>query len=284
MANVNGHGDVNGNSNGGVMGDYRKFAYKGANFRILCDRFDLVTAEIVRLRGVLEEYIARHPGFEIALTPIDLLDDAPEIAQRMARAAKLVGVGPMAAVAGTVAQMSAEAAGDAEAIVENGGDVFLSLARTVTVGLYAGPGPLSDSLAFSIPPESMPLAVCSSSGVMGHSMSLGKCDLACVVSPNASLADAAATQAANLVKTPEDIEPTLERISAIEGVSGVLLVQGDQIGVAGDLPPLVRNRDAELGRKVTRDANGMAIGNRQLAIGDGEDKGEDKDQTAEPHD
>ena len=236
-------------------GPYRRFAHKGANFRILCDRFDAVTARIVRLRTVLEEYIARHGEFASSLTPVELLADAPEIARRMADAAGIVGVGPMAAVAGTVAQMSAQAAGDAEAIVENGGDIFLAARRPVTVGLYAGNGPLSDSLALSIPPEAMPLAVCSSSGVMGHSLSLGKCDLACVVSRNASLADAAATHAANLVRTPADIEPALEQIIGIAGIDGVLLVQGDQIGMAGDLPPIVRNRDAELGQKITRDPN-----------------------------
>jgi len=232
---------------------YRRFAHKGANFRILCERFEAVTDEIVRLRSVLEEYIARHGEFASSLTPVELLADAPEIARRMTGAARKVGVGPMAAVAGTVAQMSAEAAGDAEAIVENGGDVFLAAQRAVTVGLYAGQGPLSDSLALSIPPEAMPLAVCSSSGVMGHSLSLGKCDLASVVSRDASLADAAATGAANLVKTSDDIEAALEQIAGIEGIDGVLLVRDDRIGVAGDLPPLVRNRDAELGQKVTRD-------------------------------
>jgi len=232
---------------------YRRFAHKGANFRILCDRFEAVTDEIVRLRTVLEEYIARHGEFASSLAPVELLADAPEIARRMAAAAGTVGVGPMAAVAGTVAQMSAETAGDAEAIVENGGDIFLAARRTVTVGLYAGQGLLGDSLALSVPPEAMPLAVCSSSGVMGHSLSLGKCDLACVVSRNASLADAAATSAANLVKTPDDIEAALEHIAGIDGVDGVLIVRGERIGMAGDLPPLVRNRDAELGQKVTRD-------------------------------
>ena len=232
---------------------YRSFAHKGANFRILCDRFDAVTDEIVRLRSVLEEYIARHGEFASSLEPVELLNDAPEIARRMAEASRTVGVGPMAAVAGTVAQMSAEAAGDDEAIVENGGDVFLAAKRGVTVGLYAGHGLLGDSLALSIPPEAMPLAVCSSSGVMGHSLSLGKCDLACVVSHNASLADAAATHAANLVRTPDDIESALDHITGIDGVDGALMVQGDRIGMAGDLPALVRNRDAELGRKVTRD-------------------------------
>jgi len=237
---------------------YRRFAHKGANFRILCDRFEAVTDEIVRLRAVLEEYIARHGEFASSLEPIRLLDDAPEIARRMAEAAQTVGVGPLAAVAGTVAQMSAQAAlaaGAAEAIVENGGDIYLAATqrRTVIVGLYAGDGPLSDTLALSVPPERMPLGVCSSSGVMGHSLSLGKCDLACVVAPNASLADAAATHAANLVRTPDDIDAALERIAAIDGVDGVLIVRGDRIGMAGDLPQIVRNRDAELGRKVTRD-------------------------------
>jgi 5,10-methylenetetrahydrofolate reductase len=65
--------------------------------------------------------------------------------------------------------------------------------------------------------------------------------------------DAAATHAANLVKSPDDIQAALGQIAGIEGIDGVLLVRGDRIGMAGDLPPLVRNRDAELGQKVTRD-------------------------------
>jgi len=66
-------------------------------------------------------------------------------------------------------------------------------------------------------------------------------------------ADPNPKHAANLVKTPDDIEAALERIAAIDGVDGVLIVWGDRIGLAGDLPPVVRNRDAELGEKVTRD-------------------------------
>jgi len=71
-------------------------------------------------------------------------------------------------------------------------------------------------------------------------MSLGRCDLATVVAKDAALADAAATQAANLVRTPEDIDPALERIMAIRDVSGVLIVQDDRIGLAGRLPQLVK--------------------------------------------
>lgn len=237
------------------MRTYERFAHKGANFRIACDRVDVVTRQIVRQRDVLERYLARHGEFGRSLTPVAPLDDAPDVARRMARAAEAVGVGPMAAVAGTMAQLAAQAAlddGANEAIVENGGDLFVACKDQLVVGLYAGAGPLADRLALAVEPGDTPLAICSSSGRMGHSMSLGDCDLATVVARDASLADAAATRAANLVRTPDDIDAALETIGAIDGVDGVLLVKADRIGLTGRLPALVRNRDAELALKVTR--------------------------------
>jgi ApbE superfamily uncharacterized protein (UPF0280 family) len=75
---------------------------------------------------------------------------------------------------------------------------------------------------------------------MGHSKSLGKCDLATVVAQDAALADAAATQAANLVKDVEDVNPALERIAAIEDIKGVLIVKNNRVGLAGKLPPLIK--------------------------------------------
>ena len=235
---------------------YRRFAHKGANFRICCGCFAAVTEEIVRRRAVLEAYIEAHADFAASLGPVGVAADAPDVARRMARAAEAVGVGPMAAVAGTMAQLAAEAgirAGADEAIVENGGDVFLICRKAVVVGLYAGGSALGGQLAFAVEPAETPLAVCSSSGRMGHSLSLGDCDLATVVARDGSLADAAATRAANLVAAPDDIDAALARIAAIEGVSGVLLVRGDRVGLAGRLPPLVRSREPDLLLKVTRD-------------------------------
>ena len=235
---------------------YERFAHKGANFRISCDRLDVVTRQIVRQRSILERYLARHAEFGQSLSPVAPLPDAPEVARRMARAAAATGVGPMAAVAGTMAQLAAEAAiddGADEAIVENGGDMFLVCRQEVIVGLYPGPGPLADTLALAVEPNATPMAICSSSGTMGHSVSFGQCDLATVVARDAALADAAATLAANRVKTPDDLGPALQRILAIDGVDGILLVKTDRLALAGQLPPLVRNRDAELTVKVTRD-------------------------------
>jgi ApbE superfamily uncharacterized protein (UPF0280 family) len=235
---------------------YQRFAFRGANFRICSDRVHVVQAEIRRQRRALQQYIDRHAVFGESLEPVPAGEDAPLVAQRMAAAAAAVGVGPMAAVAGTMAQLAGEAAiedGADEVIVENGGDIYLASPRSVVVGLYAGDSPLIDRLALAIGPQQMPMALCSSSSRMGHSLSFGACDLATVASHNASLADAAATQAANLVKTADDLDDTLEEIGAIEGIDGVLLVHGDHIGLIGRLGELVPNRDVQLRVKVTRD-------------------------------
>ncbi|MBP7051525.1 MAG: UPF0280 family protein [Phycisphaerae bacterium] len=222
---------------------YRTFTYKETVLRICCDRFDAVTAEIVRQRHILEDYIRRHPEFQRSLVPLGLHEDAPEIARHMTWAAELVGVGPMAAVAGAMAQWSAKAAlaaGAPEAIVDNGGDIYLLAVEPVIVSLGTGATPLADRLAFRIEPDQTPLAVCSSSGKMGPSMSLGQCDLATIVAKDAALADAAATQAANLVRTIADVDAALEQIMTIQGIAGVLIVQDDRIGLAGHLPTLVK--------------------------------------------
>jgi ApbE superfamily uncharacterized protein (UPF0280 family) len=222
---------------------YRTFTHREAVFRICCSQFDAVTAQIVHQRRVLEDYINRHPEFRHSFEPIELRTDAPEIALRMARAAGLVGVGPMAAVAGAMAQCAAEAAigaGAVEAIVENGGDIYLQAAEPVIIGLGTVTAELAGQLAFSLQPRDTPISICSSSGQMGHSESRGRCDLATVVSKDAALADAAATQAANLVMTVKDVDSALKRIASIEGIEGVVIIQNDRVGLAGQLPPLVK--------------------------------------------
>jgi ApbE superfamily uncharacterized protein (UPF0280 family) len=146
-------------------------------------------------------------------------------------------------VAGAMAQLGAEAAlsaGAEEAIVDNGGDIYLKAVEPVFVALGTGTAKLADRLAFSVEPDETPLSICSSSGRMGHSMSLGLCDLATIVAKDAALADAAATQAGNLVKTVEDVDAALEKIMCIEGINGVLLVKDDRIGLAGHLPRLTK--------------------------------------------
>ena len=222
---------------------YRTFTHKEAVFRISCSEFDAAVSEILRQRRILEEYIERHTDFRLSLEPLELLCDAPEVAKRMARAAELVGVGPMAAVAGAMAQCAAEAgigAGASEAIVENGGDIYIKAAEPVIIALVTGAEKPANSLGLALEPSDTPISICSSSGKMGHSKSLGRCDLAAVIACDAAVADAAATHGANLVSSIEDVDLALESIVGIEGVDGAIIVQGDRVGLAGKIPPLVK--------------------------------------------
>jgi ApbE superfamily uncharacterized protein (UPF0280 family) len=232
---------------------YRVFSHHGARYRISSPESAFIIEEIKRLRAELEAYITTDPAFRNSLVPVDVPPQAPPVAHAMAEAARAAGVGPMAAVAGAFAEAAARcalAAGAEEAIVDNGGDIFLASPRPVVTGVYAAGNPLSGQLAFLIKPEEMPIALCASSGVMGHSLSLGKCDLAVVASANAALADAAATLAANLVSTPADVEHALDTVGGIPGVSGVFILMGDAVGMTGRLPELVKHADPILPKKI----------------------------------
>ncbi|NLX18300.1 MAG: UPF0280 family protein [Desulfobulbus sp.] len=235
---------------------FRAFSWKETNLRVACTEFELVTHTVVEERRKLERYLARHPEFLTALTPVEPLPDAPELVRRMATASRLTGVGPMAAVAGALAQRGAEAAmavGCQEAIVENGGDIFLYSDREVTIGLFAGDSVISGSLAFRIDPADLPMALCSSSSQMGHSLSFGQCDLATVAARDGALADAAVTLVCNRIQHEQDLVPVLDEVGSIPGIDGILAIKNGKIGLWGHLPQLVRHRDTSTRRKITRD-------------------------------
>lgn len=236
--------------------EFRRFAWKDTNVRIHA-RSDLEAwHELVRQRRQLEAYLAGDTLFKTALKPVSLQPNAPEVAQRMHAASVRTGVGPMAAVAGTLAQFAAEEASriaGGDVIVENGGDLFVKVERPVRVGLFTGAGRLGGRLAFLVQPCISPVAVCSSSSRMGHSVSFGACDLATVVAPDAALADAAATLLCNSVRSRADLEVALERVVGIPGIRGALAVVGEALGIKGNLPKLVPGASADTTRKITRD-------------------------------
>lgn len=239
-----------------VKREYKLFSYKGANYRICSESYDLIVTELKRLRAELEIYLESHPAFLHALTPLACKPYAPPVAQIMAQAGRACGVGPMAAVAGAFAALAAQkaiAAGAREVIIENGGDIFALASRPVIIGIFTGNTALGSRIAFKLQPQDMPLAVCSSSSRMGHSLSLGDCDLATVVAKDASLADAAATLACNLVKKTSDLPKALDQILAIQGVLGALLVKENHVGLRGWLPELIPNHDRSLLQKITAD-------------------------------
>jgi uncharacterized protein len=198
---------------------------------------------IIQERQQLEAYIAGHPAFLTTLAPWPEDPFAPPVVRDMIAAAAPAGVGPMAAVAGALAARVGPrlAAWSPEVIVENGGDIFLAIERPAAVALFAGASPLSRRVGLSLDPALSPLGVCTSSGTVGHSLSFGRADAACVLAPNAALADAVATALGNRVQTPDSIAPALEWVASLPGVLGAVIIVGEKLGAWGrvELVPLI---------------------------------------------
>jgi len=192
---------------------------------------------VIKQRTLLEAYIEKHPGFVTALEPFAVGIDAPLIVKEMAEASAKFGVGPMAAVAGAIAEFVGKELlkYSSEIIVENGGDIFLRLKHTRRIGIYAGSSLLSGKIALEIKPQDTPLGVCTSSGTVGHSLSFGKADAAIVLSPSAALADAAATAVGNLVKTAEDMPRAIEFVRKVAGITGIAVIIGDKMAAWGKI-------------------------------------------------
>ena len=187
------------------------------------------------VRREIQRYIHSDAEFLAAMEPYEVHPDAPSVVREMAEAARKAGVGPMAAVAGAVAEYVGRALLEAsdEVIVENGGDIFLKTDTARTMGIYAGMSKLSNRVGIEIEPAQTPMGICTSSGTVGHSTSFGRADAAVVLAPSTALADAVATEVGNRVKEAEDIRPGIDFAREVEGVEGVVIIVGDRLGAAG---------------------------------------------------
>jgi hypothetical protein len=233
--------------------DYRERAYRGlvagkglVSFQVQVKETDLfIQAQrelqekarhsVLRYRYQIETYLQQHPEFFHSLAPLNGDEFAPPLVKEMLRAAKTAGVGPMAAVAGAMAEFVGRdlLSESPEVIVENGGDIFIRAAREVKIAIFAGSSPLSLRVGLIISEAAEGMGVCTSSGTVGPSLSFGKADAACILAPSAALADAAATAVGNVVQSPGDLEAGLKKAREIEGVTGAVLVLGDKLGAWG---------------------------------------------------
>jgi ApbE superfamily uncharacterized protein (UPF0280 family) len=192
---------------------------------------------VLKYRNALERYIERHPSFITSQEFFPVEEDAPRIVKTMSESAVEVGVGPMASVAGAIAESVGNEllAYSPEIIVENGGDIYLKSLKRRLIGIYAGKSPLTGKIGLEIDNEATPLGICTSSGTVGHSLSYGRADAVIVLSKSAALADAAATAIGNLIKQPADIPKGIEFAKGIDGVLGVVVIEDDKIGLWGEV-------------------------------------------------
>jgi len=193
---------------------------------------------VIRHRRELKEYIAQHSEFRTSTGPLPCDEQARPVIRMMQAASQKTGVGPMAAVAGAIAQVVGEdlLKVSSEIVVENGGDVFISSCRPRVASIFAGDSPLSQRVGIRLKGSQLPLGICTSAGSVGPSYSGGNADAVVVVARDTALADAAATAAGNLVESKRDIKRALEFAMGLDScVIGIVVIIGDHIGARGDI-------------------------------------------------
>ncbi|WP_333664225.1 UPF0280 family protein [Desulfobacter postgatei] len=207
------------------------------NIQADSDLSEQAVRSILKHRQYIENHIARSPRFAHSLTPLPDPGIAPKIISEMTMAAKTAGVGPMAAVAGAVAQSVGRdlLQCSSNLLVENGGDIFIKSDTHTVFTIYAGSSPLSMKTGIKVGRRPVSFAMCTSSGTVGHSKSFGKADAVSVLADCCALADAAATAICNQVQTPKDIEKAIAAGRRMSGVQGLVIILGKHIGLWGGL-------------------------------------------------
>jgi ApbE superfamily uncharacterized protein (UPF0280 family) len=222
------------------------FNYKDSQCTLIADQqvgIKVAQEAIKRNRQQLEEYTFFYPKFLWTLEPFPV-PELPLVAKLMAQAAEKANVGPMAAVAGVLADLAVADMidkGCKVAVVENGGEVSVVSNMPVDVAVAAGDEPLSRHFGFRL--TEFPVGLATSSGRFSHALSFGDAEAVTVFCKNAGLADAAATAVCNVVKG-EDINAAIERgieaAKAIQGVEGVMIIYTGCVGAWGKIPQIIK--------------------------------------------
>jgi ApbE superfamily uncharacterized protein (UPF0280 family) len=206
-----------------------------------------VAIESIKLhRRRLEKYVISNSNLLYTLRPLAVPNDAPRIVRIMGESTRPLNIGPMAAVAGAMADLAVESmlSLDVEvAIVENGGEISAFSRRRFHIGLYAGMADLSLKIGFQIDPSKHPIGVGTSSGTVGTAFSFGEADAATVFANTAALADAAATAICNEVRgsdVTESIQRGLNFAKTLDFIRGAIIIRGGFAGVVGQIPRIVQ--------------------------------------------
>ncbi len=198
-----------------------------------------VAGDCVRVcRMQLESILKECPQWMISLVPLPKPEEMlPNWLAGMHEASQLSGTGPMAAVAGAIAAQVGLALRKrfTEVLVENGGDLWIAGTRERIIGIHSGNPRLDSRLAIRLPPDSLPVGLCTSSGTIGHSLSFGRADAATVLAKDAALADAVATGLGNRITDSGDLETALAWAMKVPGIKGALAFIEERMGVLGEI-------------------------------------------------
>jgi len=168
-----------------------------------------------------------------------VLAGADPIVNEMYRASEAASIGPMASVAGAVAEFICndliKKFPIREIVIENGGDIFFKLTSEAIISVYAGESPLSEKVSLMLKPHDTPVSVCTSSATVGHSLSFGKADACMIACHSAALADAYATAFCNQVKNKEMVLEITDNSLKKSEILSVVIIMNDRVGLGGKL-------------------------------------------------
>ncbi|WGI18073.1 UPF0280 family protein [Methanonatronarchaeum sp. AMET-Sl] len=189
----------------------------------------------------IKNHIKQNPEFKTSMKPLKLDEEnytGP--IKMMIEASNKTGVGPLAAVAGTISHNSGKNINE-PILIDNGGDIYLQGTKKYNIAIYAGQSPLSNKISIKTEPKNG-LGICTSAGTVGHSLSLGKADAVTTISRNTATADAAATAIANHVNHPDTekaIKNGLNKADDLKpNIQGAIIIKKDKIGTTGKIPEI----------------------------------------------
>jgi ApbE superfamily uncharacterized protein (UPF0280 family) len=220
--------------------DFLKFEVKVEETDLLIiakkDLRNKIRQEVIRQREILKNYIKENPDFLFSFSPV-YVESEEEIIKKMSESSFLTKTGPMASVAGAIAEIIGKKflSESDEIIIENGGDIFAKMNRDFIIGIYAGKSPLSMKVGIKLKKREIPYGIATSSGTVGHSISFGKADAVTVISSSATLSDGAATYFGNLIKDEIDKQLIISELKDFVFIEGIVIIKGKEIFLWGNL-------------------------------------------------
>ncbi len=210
--------------------------YKESDLFITADKSlkNRAFLSLIKYRKIIENHILERPEFFTSLKPLKFQKTGLEkILISMYEAGEIAEVGPFAAVAGAISEFVAKDLTKfcENILVENGGDVYITGNEDKIISIFQTK---IKNIGLKISKSLLPIAVCSSSSVIGHSLSFGKAELAVVLSKSGAIADAFATRICNELKEYNDMEKVISLFKREKRIKGCVIFLYNKIGGWGD--------------------------------------------------
>ena len=195
-----------------------------------------IEEEVKYQRNILKSYIKSHPEFLHSFSPVEV-ESEEKIIKLMSESSKLTSTGPMASVAGAMAEIVGKKflKYSRSIFIENGGDIFAKFDKDFTIGIYAGKSPFSMKIGIKMKKSEFPYGIGTSSGKIGHSFSYGDADAVSVISKSSAFSDGAATYFGNIVKGKIDEKKIEEELKKFPFIEGILIIREEKLFIWGNI-------------------------------------------------